>query len=151
MHPPLHIRNYQKEDRSRLIALLQLNVPKYFAQSEVADLEHYLDEEIEEYFVAEIAGNIVGAGGINFAEGGKIAKISWDFIHPDFQRMGIGAQLLQHRLAFIKLQPAVEIISVRTSQHAFEFYQKNGFALKEIQKDYWAPGFDMYLMLCEAI
>jgi ribosomal protein S18 acetylase RimI-like enzyme len=40
----------------------------------------------------------------------------------------------------------ITTIMVRTSQLAYKFYEKNGFILKEIEKDYWAKGFDLYSM-----
>ena len=41
---------------------------------------------------------------------------------------------------------SVRRITVRTSQLAFGFYEKRGFELKGIEKDYWAEGFDLYRM-----
>jgi hypothetical protein len=35
---------------------------------------------------------------------------------------------------------------VRTSQVAYQFYQKAGFDLEKIEKDFWAKGFDLYQM-----
>ncbi|WP_017259398.1 GNAT family N-acetyltransferase [Pedobacter arcticus] len=143
----LKIRQYQLEDKEILLDILKLNVPNYFAPSEIDDLESYLDNEIEHYFVAELNSKIVGAGGINFENNYTIGKISWDFIAPDFQGKGIGQKLLAHRINFLKSIPSVENVLVRTSQHAYKFYEKNGFVLKEFQKDYWAPGFDLYKMV----
>ena len=37
-------------------------------------------------------------------------------------------------------------ITVRSSQVAYKFYEKQGFVLNEIKKNYWAEGFDMYSM-----
>jgi [ribosomal protein S18]-alanine N-acetyltransferase len=57
--------------------------------------------------------------------------------------------LTQYRINRIKEIDTVEIISVRTSQLVFKFYEKFGFVLKEIAKDYWAEGLDMYRMEME--
>ncbi len=143
----LELRAYRIVDKDRLVEILQQNVPAYFDESEVADFIHYLDQEIEQYFVAELDGVIVGSGGINFDEGGRIGVISWDVIQPEFQGKGIGSSLLKFRLDILKSIKSVEKIIVRTSQLTFAFYEKNGFVLLEIKKDYWAQGFDLYKMI----
>ena len=33
-----------------------------------------------------------------------------------------------------------------TSQHAYQFYEKMGFELEKIEKEYWAKNFDLYIM-----
>ena len=88
----------------------------------------------------------MGCGGINFSDEAKQAIISWDMLHPDFHGQKLGSHLLQYRLQVISTLPSVEKIIVRTSQHVYPFYEKNGFELLEIQKDYWAQGFDLYAM-----
>lgn len=143
----LELRAYRIGDKDRLVEILQQNVPAYFDESEVADFIHYLDQEVEQYFVAELDGVIVGSGGINFDEGGSIGVISWDMIQPEFQGKGIGGSLLKFRLDLLKSIKSVEKITVRTSQLTFPFYEKNGFVLLEIKKDYWAKGFDLYKMI----
>ena len=149
MNEKLKIRPYNIGDKSKLIEILRLNVPDFFAESEVEDLEKYLDSEIEKYFVVELDEEIIGAGGINFENDYKTGKISWDFINPKFQGIGVGRKLLRYRTALLKSMSSIEIISVRTSQLAYQFYEKNGFVLKEIHKDYWEKGFDMYKMIYE--
>lgn len=146
MYPSITIRPYQKSDKNALIELLKQNVPTYFAESEIEDFRTYLEHQLEQYFVAEIDQTIVGAGGINFDIPQNIAKISWDFIATDFHGKGIGKKLLEYRLTYIKSLSHIHLISVRTSQLAYLFYQKNGFILKEVIKDYWAEGFDLYWM-----
>ena len=89
---------------------------------------------------------IVGCGGINFAENGTIGKISWDMIHPAFQGKSLGTKLLKHRIEVLESISSVEKITVRTSQVAYRFYEKQGFVLNDIKKNYWAEGFDMYSM-----
>ncbi|MEO1259986.1 MAG: GNAT family N-acetyltransferase [Bacteroidota bacterium] len=140
------IRLYKNEDRKKIIELLNLNIPKSFAPSEAGDFIEYLDEHLEDYFVVEEKGELIGAGGINYFPENHAARISWDFIHPDAQGKGIGKKLLLHRIAVIKKKADVHQIIVRTSQLAFRFYEKSGFKLDQIKKDFWAPGFDLYLM-----
>ena len=89
---------------------------------------------------------IIGCGGINFAKNKTIGKISWDILHPDYQGKMIGTQLLQFRLEKLKAIKNIEKITVRTSQFVYKFYEKQGFHLLKIRKDYWAKGFDLYDM-----
>ena len=140
----LQIRDYHPNDRDFVIAIMELNVPQYFAVSEVADLSDYLEYHIEKYFVVLIDGKIIGAGGINFENNGAV--ISWDFIDPAFHGKGIGRKLLQHRIQLIKSMEDIATITVRTSQLTYKFYEKSGFVLKNMIKDYWAKGFDLYGM-----
>jgi ribosomal-protein-alanine N-acetyltransferase len=145
----LTIREYKSNNKNEVLTILKLNVPEYFAKSEIDDFEDYLKYKIEKYFVATIGDEIIGAGGINFDDNGKTAKISWDFIDPKFKGKGVGQSLLKYRVDFIKSNYDATSIKLRTSQLAYKFYEKNGFTLKEIEKDYWAIGFDLYSMSYE--
>ena len=106
----------------------------------------YLENEIQYYFVAEINGQVVGGGGINFSGDETVGKISWDFIHPDFQGKSLGSLLLKHRIEKLTGLTSVRQITVRTSQLAYKFYQKSGFQLFEIVENYWAKGYHLYKM-----
>lgn len=140
------IRSYTPADDESIIALLRLNTPEYFAQEEEQDLRNYFANHIDRYFVIEDNSNIIGSGGINITNNGKNAALSWGIIHPDHQGKGVGRQLTQHRLDVIKTIAGIENISVRTSQLVYKFYEKFGFVLQEVVKDYWAEGIDMYSM-----
>ena len=140
------IRPYQTTDKDQVIEIFKLNTPKYFALSEKEDLVQYLDDLREDYFVMEENGELIGAGGINYFLNENTARISWDFFDPGFQGKGLGRKLLQHRIDKMKENPNIKTIIVRTSQVAFGFYEKSGFQLKDIEKDFWAKGFDLYLM-----
>src|SRR5690554_2947306 len=76
----IKIREYNIKDKSKLIEILRLNIPKYFHESEIEDFSSYLENKIEKYFVSELNGEIVGSGGVNFEDNYKIGRISWDFI-----------------------------------------------------------------------
>jgi [ribosomal protein S18]-alanine N-acetyltransferase len=140
------IREYDMKDKPAVMALFRLNAPKYFSPEEEKDLDQYLDNEIEHYFVVELCDEIVGCGGINFSEDNAAAKISWDIFHPDHQGKGLGSMLLMFRIRQLKEAGHVKLISVRTSQLAYRFYARNGFKLVEVIRDHWAEGYDMYRM-----
>lgn len=140
------IRSYINQDKESILDLFRLNTPDYFSVDEEKDLIYYLEHEIELYFVLEVEDKIVGSGGLNFSDNESLAKISWDFLHPDYQRKSLGTKLLKHRLDLLETMKKVKTITVRTSQLAYPFYEKSGFKLKEVVKDYWAKGFDLYRM-----
>jgi hypothetical protein len=55
--------------------------------------------------------------------------------------------LVRERLARIRQDPVVRSVRLTTSQHTFRFYAREGFVLKEIIPDGYAPGLDQYRML----
>lgn len=138
------IRKYTPADKTRVIELFQLNTPEYFSPIEEDGLIDYLANHSDNYFVAEEGGMIVGSAGFNLSENGKTGKLSWDIIHPDSHGKGIGTTLTKYRIQRLKEIESVKIISVRTSQVVYKFYEKFGLELQEVVNDYWAPGFDLY-------
>ncbi|PRY13237.1 N-acetylglutamate synthase-like GNAT family acetyltransferase [Pontibacter ummariensis] len=141
------IRAYSSNDKGKLVELLRLNTPEFFHPDEEKDFIEYLEQEAENYFVVEDAGMLVGAGGFNGGfDNGRTVRISWDIIHPDYQGKGIGKKLTRYRIDQIREDPAVKKIVVRTTQLVYGFYQKIGFELEKVEKDYWAEGFDLYQM-----
>lgn len=146
MKDKVFIRAYKDHDKDSILNLLKLNTPKYFAPEEEKDLIYYLENEIEFYFVMEFENEIIGCGGFNFSDDRSIGKISWDIIHPGFQGKSLGSLLLNYRIKKLKQFIGLETITVRTSQHVYQFYEKSGFILVDKVKDYWAKGFDLYKM-----
>ncbi len=142
------IRAYSESDKPEVIKLLQLNTPEYFDPSEEIEFIDYLDNKIEDYFVVLRKSKIVGAGGINYFPDENTSRISWDIIHPDFQGKGVGKELTQYRIELIKMNSKkIELIVVRTTQLTYKFYEKMGFVLDKIEKDFWAKDFDLYQMV----
>lgn len=138
------IREYEPTDKEGVMVLIRLNTPGFFAPEEEADFKKYLEEERELYYVVLWDGQIVGCGGINFANNKRTGKISWDIIHPDYQGRALGTRFLRYRIKLLSAMNSIEEITVRTSQVAYRFYEKHGFILNEVVKDYWAEGLDMY-------
>jgi [ribosomal protein S18]-alanine N-acetyltransferase len=143
------IRPYAVSDKQTLIDILRLNTPAYFAPEEEGEFVNYLENKREDYFVVEEAGQIVGAGGLNYFDNNTLVRISWDLVHPDFQGQGIGKELTLFRVEKARKKGTVRFIQVRTSQLVYSFYEKLGFELEKIEKDYWAPGFDLYQLKME--
>ena len=141
------IRAYETKDKNEVINLIRLNTPKYFAVNEEEDLNRYLESERELYYVLLYDQIIVGCGGINFTDNHTTGKISWDIFHPDYQGKSLGSKLVKYRIDKLTSMEGIQKISVRTSQVAYKFYEKQGFELMEIKKDYWADGFDLYEMV----
>ena len=145
------IQRYVKNNKEDVMELFRLNAPTYFDVSEEKDLNYYLDHEFEDYFVVVKDTKIVGAGGVNYENDETVGILSWDFIHPEFHGKGIGSELTKYRIKHIKKNDKVKLIKVRTSQLTYPFYEKMGFKTQEITKDYWAKGFDLYLMELEIL
>jgi len=146
----MKIRKFETPDTPRLIELLRLNTPDYFSASEEADFIYYLKNEIEHYFVLLINDEILGCGGFNLSDDKQTGKISWDIFHPESQGKGLGTALTNYRIERMKEIESVKKISVRTSQLVYPFYAKFGLELKEVVKDYWAEGFDLYRLEADA-
>ena len=145
----MQIRRYEDSDRHSMIELLRLNTPQYFSANEEQDLIYYLENHAANHYLICMNDKVLGCGGFNLTEDGETAKISWDIIHPDYHGRGVGSELTRFRIRKIKEIPGVKIISVRTSQLVYKFYEKFGLELREIVKDYWDVGFDMYRLDCE--
>lgn len=142
----MNIRKYVSQDQSAVLELFDANCPQYFAPEERNDLENYLESELEDYFVVEAGGKLVACGGINLQEERSKGVLSWDMIHPDYQKQGIGKVLAAFRIRHLEEVYHVKSIGVRTSQFTHRFYAKCGFELKNVVKDYWAEGYDLYDM-----
>ncbi len=140
------ITPFENKDFDSVVELLDQNTPTYFSVSERDDLISYLKNELEDYFICRSDKAVIASGGINYFENENVARISWDLVSPDMQGNGIGRELLKFRLKHIQTYHPNWEVEVRTSQHAFGFYQKSGFEIQNVVRDYWAPGFDLYKM-----
>jgi [ribosomal protein S18]-alanine N-acetyltransferase len=139
------IRNYLPDDYTKVMEVFRLNVPQFFASEEEADLRDYLKEHGESYYVIEVKGEIIGAGGHHYPLPG-VGRLSWDFFRPEVQGKGWGRKLINHSLDEIRSKKHVKRLEVWTSQQSYQFYAKFGFNVHRVEKDFWAKGFDLYHM-----
>ena len=137
------IEQYDGTQRQAVAELFRLNVPEYFAAEEEKDLYLFLDNYAQDFYLCKHQEEIIGCGGHNRKE--NMGVLSWYIVHPDHHGKGVGTILVKHNLDRLR-QKGFTHIKVRTSQHTDKFYEKFGFKLINIQKDYWAAGLDLYEM-----
>ncbi len=142
----ISIRPYQPADTEPLLVVFRKNVPAAFGENEVADYVDFLRVNPDPYSLADYNGQLVGACGCGVKQDGITGRIAWIFTDPDFAGLGVGRALMQHCLGQLRINPAVVLIECRTSQVAFQFFEKFGFVLQRTETDYWVPGLDLYYM-----
>jgi ribosomal protein S18 acetylase RimI-like enzyme len=138
------IRVYTRHDWAEVKRIFLENVPKFFGLEELGDLADYLLLHHETYFVLIKDDCIVGAGGYHFP-GIKKARLSWNFVSPSCQGLGIGKTLIQHCMNEIQKHNPEEM-EVWTSQLAFKFYERFGFKTIETKDDFWVKGLHLHKM-----
>lgn len=138
-----NIEPYTDKYRQELIAVFRMHVPHYFAVHEEQELIRYLDNYAQDFYICKNGEQLIGCGGHNIEKG--IGKLSWYFVHPDFQQSGVGRLMAAYNIDALK-KKGYSKISVRTSQYADKFYEKLGFRLIRVEKDFWAEGLDLYEM-----
>ncbi|MEO5644897.1 MAG: GNAT family N-acetyltransferase [Bacteroidia bacterium] len=154
------IREYKPTDRKACVAIFNGNVPKFFTDGEFEQFNTWLNAEDkasvaysnareQDYFVAILDGKIVGCGGFYIYRDEKIAKMAWGMVESPMHKQGIGKALLVHRINSIENLFPGYTISVDTTQHSFEFFEKLGFKTTKITKDFYNHGLDRYDMVLE--
>lgn len=151
------IREYQPADRNRCLEIFKTNIPKFFTVEEIGYFETWLNGQdagevaysnakAEYYYVAEQDGKIVGCGGFYIAREEAVARMAWGMVENALHKKGIGKELLVHRFRAIEdLHPDCTI-SLDTSQHTYTFFEKFGFVVTKVQKDFYTKGMDRYDM-----
>jgi len=147
------IRPYQSTDAEACMSLFDSNVPDYFAPSERADFESFLQRDAQScaYQLIEQDGRVVACGGLSIRPDG-VAGFCWGMVERSLQRQGLGRQLSLARLQQARQNPNVKRVELSTSQHTQAFYAQLGFGVTRVVVDGPGPGLDaveMTLMLRE--
>jgi len=89
---------------------------------------------------------ILACGGFVYQVDTAQVTFVWGLVDREHHRSGLGKQLLQFRLQEIKkLYPGVPV-RLDTTQVSFPFFEKLGFTIDKISRDFYAPGYDRYDM-----
>lgn len=155
------IRSYKPTDYAGCIEAFHSNEPEFFAAHELEEFRTLLEDlaaDIEKgdsasstyYFVVETAGRVAACAGFHLPPDGGPAMLVWGMVARRFHRQGIGKLLLTFRLDRIQeLRPGSPII-LDTTQWSYPFFEKLGFRITHITRDFYAPGLDRYDMLLDA-
>ena len=142
--PALTFRPYTPADLAGCLALFDSNVPTFFAQSERADYQAFLQDPQDrgEYFVLERGGELAACGGV-FVKAGGEAGLSWGMVRGDLHGQRLGAALVAYRLGWLREhRPGVREARIETSQHTEGYYARHGFLTVSRTPDGFAPGMD---------
>jgi GNAT superfamily N-acetyltransferase len=141
----MSLRNYEVSDRDQCLALLDSNVPRFFAPEERREFAAFLDALPGRYFVMQSGDDLIACGGYAPKEMGCVA-LCWGMVRRDHHARGIGRRLLEYRLDHIRRDGSVVRVTINTSQHTSGFYQRFGFVADQIIPDGYAAGLDRWEM-----
>ena len=146
----MHIRLYALKDKAHCVDIFKSNCPEYLDPREFAQFESFLDSDVlENYFVIEDHGEIVGCGGFDIYQKKNEGRLTWGLVHKNYHKKGYGKALFEFRFREIRkaLQKKKNIhISLETSQKTYRFFEKLGFKVIDIAKDFYGKELDKYTM-----
>jgi predicted GNAT family N-acyltransferase len=144
----MNIRKYQPDDLEALVAIFRSNIPKYFTPDEEPGLYSFINDRLDDYYVVEIGGEVVGAGGIalNADIDPQTVSLCWGMVREDHLGTGLGKALTEFRIKLAQEKYPGIALTIGTSQHTEGFYQKFGFTTVEHTPDGYGHGIDMCRM-----
>jgi predicted GNAT family N-acyltransferase len=146
----MEFRPYNDNDLDAVVAIFRSNIPKYFGPDEEPGLRDFLAKYPDNYFIAEVDGDIIGSGGFALNEGDeKTVSLCWGMIRSDLLGTGLGLGLTEFRIRAAREKQGGLPIVISTSQHTRGFYEKFGFRLTKHQSDGFGPGIDICEMRLE--
>ena len=137
----MQFRPYTNADLETVVAIFRSNIPKYFSLEEEPGLRDFLAERMADYYVLEVAGEVVGAGGIAL-NNDQTVSLCWGMVRSDHIGKGLGRALTEFRIEKARENFGGLPLVISTSQHTQGFYEKFGFRLIEHTPDGFGPGID---------
>ena len=128
--------------------LFKSNVPIFFHTSEQILFQDYLLKEKTNYYLLFNSNNkLVASGGYEVEEKPNTIVLTWGMVDSSYHKNGYGRFLTEFRLNSIYNNFPKSDIILNTTQKTFQFYEKFGFKLVSIKKDYYGVGLDRYDMI----
>ncbi len=137
----LAIRPYRADDFDDCLTVFRSNIPKYFAESELAEFASFLNCLNARYLVVEQSGIIVACGGSYVRDG--VGRLCWGMVAQSKHRSSIGSTLLASRLNnLFSCEADVLEVCIDTSQFSSGFFERFGFKARGITSDGFGAGLD---------
>jgi ribosomal protein S18 acetylase RimI-like enzyme len=137
------VRKYRSRDFVDYVATLEKT--SGYGKESASELEAVLEktEGKGEVWVAEVSGRAVGFMILTPNDDDSL-EVDWLDVHPDFQRMGIGTQLIckAAKVAIARKRLALSVHTWETNQKMLGCAHKNGFEAYERRKDFYGKGKD---------
>ena len=141
------IQKYQDHHLKGCLSLFNTNIPIYFAKGEKLLFKNYLQTNHIHYYVLFKKNIIVASGGYGFNKKEKTIDLTWGMVDLNLHKKGYGKALLNYRIKKISADFPNTNITLNTSQKTFKFYEKFGFQLQKITKNFYREGLDRYDMI----
>ncbi|MFN4208896.1 MAG: GNAT family N-acetyltransferase [Agrobacterium albertimagni] len=140
---------YRPKDFSACLSIFDGNAPRYFSPEERVEFIQFLgtiDHAANPYLVLTLNGSVVACGGLSINAATRTASLSWGMVNEAYHRCGFGTRLTEERLNLARSLPDLVEVTLATSQHTYEFYERHGFKVARITADGFAEDLDRYDM-----
>lgn len=142
----MNLRPYSQADLEGVVAIFRSNIPKYFGPGEEAGLRSFLaDARNHDYFVGEVDGELVLAGGVALNDD-QTVSLCWGMVRSNLIGTGLGRTLTEFRILKAREIFGELPLVISTSQHTQGFYEKFGFRLVHHELNGFGPGIDLCKM-----
>lgn len=140
---------------SDLVTVLKI-IDAHDEDDATAAEDDYQSDGIENQFVLELGEKIIGVTGYRAIEASDNSYwLSWTYLSPDYQRQGLGRQLLQQltdklreksaRKLFVKVSDYCED-GKKLYENAFHAYRSFGFTEEVINRDFYEEGESQHIL-----
>jgi len=139
MSPNLEYKSATQDDIPALI-LIEKTVAGNKSYSPMLDKREWRDAiQKGKVFMIKRGGELVGNASYEH-QGDGVYYISGLAIMPDFQRMGIGREVLEKILGDLKDAKKIELVTHPDNAPALALYQKSGFKIESRRENYFGDG-----------
>jgi ribosomal protein S18 acetylase RimI-like enzyme len=147
----MKIRRLQLKDLGQIVAMVHDVMGPEDAKKALKDMKVILDIEktdaykFQEFYVMEIEGDIVAAGGFwGLHYDPPMARMDWFVVPRKHQRKGFGTMMIKYLEGRIKRKKLRMILAETSSSRAYapvvDFFRKNGFVQAGHIPNYWEDG-----------